>query len=164
MDGSQTDNKPVAVPVRTHPSAEKAELQRRLAVAREQREQTRLLRESRETENGLLKKVTEEERAAKDEEVLAGLEAEHGVEHIGVVQTDLGMIVLKRPNHLLFKKFQDKNKQKSRDFEQLVRPSILHPNKNRYDSIIEQLPATLMRCADRVCVLAGVRLGELEGK
>jgi len=81
-----------------------------------------------------------------------------------VIETDLGAIIVKRPNPLLFRQYQDKGKNDTEALEKLVRPTVYHPTKAQFDMICEELPYTLTRCADRVSVLAGVRVADFRPK
>lgn len=112
------------------------------------------------------RKVERKEQAAKDAPRIVEAEDEHGPigERIAVVETDLGAIVVKRPHHLIFRRFQDKGSTKSDDLWALVKPSIVYPDAKRVDQIIEELPATLSQLADEVVTLAGVRSKEAAGK
>lgn len=140
------------------------QLQERLQRAKKKREAARQRREELESKGELERRVQAEEQAAIDEEALFNAESEHGRNKIATVDTPMGMIIVKRPNPLHFKRFQDKESAKTKDLEQLVRPCVVHPDMNRFDAILEELPATLTRCADRVATLAGVRVRELSGK
>ena len=140
------------------------DLQARLEKARAARELARQKREKLETQDELQRKVEAEELAATDEEALFNAEAEHGRKRVATIETEMGTIIVKRPNPLHFKRFQDKESVKTKDLEQLVRPCLVHPSANRFDAILEEYPATLTRCADRVATLAGVRARELSGK
>ena len=145
--------------------AEIKELQERIARAQEQREQAEQKREAmRRSPAELRKQLEREEQAAKDAEALLAAEQEHGVNRVASIETEEGLIIVKRPNPLHFKRFQDKDKHKVDDFEQLVRPCVIHPSKARFDEICENLPATLMRCANAVVQLAGFRARDLAGK
>jgi parvulin-like peptidyl-prolyl isomerase len=156
---SNEENKP-----NTPEERERAELQSRLEAARIARETARQQREELESKDALRKRVEAEERAALDEEALFVAEREHGREKIATVETDLGMIILKRANPIHFKRFQDSESVKTIDIERLVRPCVVYPDATRFDAICDELPATLTRCADRVATLAGVRAKELAGK
>lgn len=145
-------------------SNQRAQLQARLEAAKKKREAARQRREELESKGELERRVAAEEQAATDEEALFNAESEHGRNKVATVDTPMGMIILKRPNPLHFKRFQDKESAKTKDLDQLVRPCLVHPTPAKFDAILEELPATLTRCADRVATLAGVRVRELTGK
>jgi hypothetical protein len=83
---------------------------------------------------------------------------------IAVVRTDLGSVIVKRPNHLIFKRFQDSGEANAQEFDRLVRPCLVHPDGATFDRYIEDQPAILARVAGAVATLAGVRMKELAGK
>lgn len=144
-----------------------SELEARRAKAREERALLAKARAERDTQSMLVAEVEAEERALRDEQALAVAEEEYGAvgSRIAVVQTDLGMVIVKRPNALHWRRFQDKgDKIKSQDFEQLVRPCLVHPDVSAFERILEELPATLIHFADAVATLAGARSKEVAGK
>jgi len=143
---------------------DKSELRARLEAAKKRKEEARAKREALESKGEYERRVLAEEQAAKDEEALLDAESQIGASKIATVDTPLGTIIIKRPNPLHFKRFQDKESVKTKDLEQLVRPCVVYPNGSRFDQILEELPATLTRCADRVATLAGVRVREITGK
>lgn len=112
------------------------------------------------------KELDETRRARKEAEKLEELEGIHGELDKGLrrVDTDEGMIVVKRPNHLHYKRFVDKGKTTTEELSKLVRPCVVYPDKAEFDRILEEAPAALVRCADAVCWLAGMRKEESEGK
>jgi hypothetical protein len=143
-----------------------AELRARDAAARETIAKVEAERAGREELERLRADVERREQQAKDAPAIAAAEAEHGPvgKRIAVIGTDLGAVVVKRPPHLLYKRFIDKDKRKSDDIWQLVRPCIVYPEASRVDAICEELPATLYRLGDAVVELAGFRTEEVSGK
>jgi hypothetical protein len=142
------------------------ELEQKLSELRAKRAALAEERAKQEAERALVEQIEAEERALRDDEAIAAAEAEHGPvgKRIAVVHTDLGVIIVKRPNPLIFRRFQDKGTTKTEDFDQLVRPCLVYPSKTEFDRILEELPATLIRAANAVCALAGVRHDEISGK
>lgn len=110
--------------------------------------------------------IAAEEQGLADDKAIDKAIAEHGPigKRIAVVKTDMGAIVLKRPTSGTFKRFQDAGSMKHDALEQLVRPSVVHPTLGTFDMIMEALPATMLRCADAVSVLAGVRRDDVSAK
>lgn len=106
------------------------------------------------------------EREATDAEALAKCVAEIGPvgSKICVVETDMGAVVLRRPNAALFKRFQDQGKFDSAALDKLMRPCVVYPDGARLDQILDELPATLPRLANAVVELAGARSAELSAK
>lgn len=142
---------------------DKKELEQKLADVRARQAAVEAKRAQTELEQ-LAEQLAKEERALEAAEALSKAEAEHGVGKVGLVETDLGPVVVKRPNHVLFRKFQDTESIKSIDVEKFVRPCVVHPTREQFDKIVEELPATLMRVANVVTRLAGARTEEISGK
>jgi alpha-ketoglutarate-dependent taurine dioxygenase len=138
------------------------DLQRRLRVANERKARFEEARQS----SALARKVAEAEREAADLEVLEGLIEKHGElgDRIEALHTSEGMVVVKRPNSLHFRRFQELGNAKLADVEKLVRASLVYPDATRFDAIVDALPATLIQAADLVAKLAGVGRGHVEGK
>jgi hypothetical protein len=138
------------------------DLQQRLRRAEERKAKFDEARQSA----ALARRVAEAEREAADLEVLEELISKHGEigDRIEALHTSEGMVVVKRPNSLHFRRFQELSSAKLADVEKLVRASLVHPDPVKFDAIVESLPATLIQAADMVAKLAGVGRGHVEGK
>lgn len=138
----------------------------KLAEVRARRAELERQRAEREAERALQEQLEAETRALADEEAIAKAEDDHGPvgKRIALVRTDMGVIILKRPNPVLFRRFQDQGKTTHDALDKLVRPSVVHPDHATFDRILDELPATMTICANSVCVLAGVRTEEAAGK
>jgi len=79
---------------------------------------------------------------------------------VDYVETTLGMIILRRPSALKFRRFQDKGSFSTDDVGGLVRPCVVHPTPSELDTILDELPATLTRLGSKVVTLAGQRSEE----
>lgn len=139
-------------------------LEERLSIARERKRVAETSRAASEQEAAKVAEVEAAERDALDSEAIAKAEAEFGAGKIAVIPTDLGCVIVKRPNPVLYKRFRDKESAKTSDLESLVRPCLVYPDASRFDTILEEQPATLDRAADRVVYLAGFRGKELSTK
>lgn len=137
-----------------------------LKELRAQRSAIAAARRAREAARSTSEQIAAERLALADDQAIELAEAEHGPvgRRIALVRTDLGVIVLRRAHPHIFKRYSDKGSIKSDDLDRLVRPSLVYPEVGKFDTILEELPATLMRCADAIAVLAGVRTEELQGK
>lgn len=142
------------------------ELKDRLAKAKADRAAIANAKADREAARALADEVAAEELAARNEAAISQAECDHGQvgKLITVVDTDLGVIILRRANSLLFKRFQDSGKTTTADCDKLVRPCLVYPDAAMFDRIIDELPATMIRLANAVSVLAGVRTEEATGK
>ena len=138
----------------------------KLAQIRASRTAVANARASRSALQAIKDEIEAEEQALVDEQALDKAEQEIGPigKKIMVVETPVGSIIVKRANHLVFKKFQDMQSLKTADLEKLVRPCIVHPEASKVDRIFEDLPATLVRVANAVSTLAGARAEEVSGK
>lgn len=134
-------------------------LRAELAAARSARESVEDERERSKGPAQLREEIAAEKRAAKDLEVLIRLEAEIGPEdkEIRKVVTTQGMVIVKRPNHLHYRKFADLEKVTSSACGELVRSCLAHPDKETFNAMAEKEPAILLRCANAACWLAGNR-------
>jgi hypothetical protein len=123
-------------------------------------------RRARELQRTADEQLADEEQAFIDDQAVDAAELEHGPvgKKIAVVKTDMGAIILKRAHPAMFKRFQDKGSLKSDDLDKLVRHCLVHPAAAMFDRIMDELPATLLRCADAVSFLAGVRAEDVAGK
>lgn len=120
----------------------------------------------RDADRSVADQLAAEELALKDEQAIACAESEQGPvgKKIATIATDMGVIILKRSHPLLFKKFQDTGSLRHADLDKLVRPCVVYPDASKFDGIIDELPATMLRCANAVSMLAGVRVEEVSGK
>lgn len=146
----------------------KEELQARLDQVRARRAQLDAEEAERAQERSLAEQLEREERDLRDREAIAAAELEHGPlgKKIAAVRTDMGVVIVKRANHVLFRRWQDRGEKsmQTEELEKLVRPCLVHPDVTTFDRILDELPATLLRVADAVSVLAGVRAQEVSGK
>ena len=146
--------------------ARKAELLRRLreADAKIDLHQKELdtAREQRELEE----RVRHKENAARDLPHIREAEEKHG--DIRAINTPLGAIVLRKPNHLAFQKFTrwvNSGHQIDDDaIWRLVKPCIVYPDITRVEEIVEEYPATTVRLGEKAMELAKGKAAELEGK
>lgn len=83
---------------------------------------------------------------------------------VAAVRTSHGVVIVKKPNHLLYRKFQDSGEANFKEFDKLTRPCVVHPTKEQWDHILDEEPAAMSRVASAVCLLAGARIKELQGK
>lgn len=136
-----------------------------LARVKAEREKIAQIRESKDEESELVDQLEAEKRGLIEDQAIMKAEEEFGPvgKKIAVVDTDLGRVIVKRPGHILFKRFQDSGEATTVEFEKLVRPCVVFP-KERLDQILEEQPAVLSRLASAVCVLAGAKLKEFSGK
>lgn len=143
-----------------------SELEERLRKARAERARLEEERALREPELALLEQVEAEELALKNAQAVADAEATHGPvgKKIRTVETSSGVVIVKRPNHLLFRRFQDSGKVSTDECERLVRPCLVYPDAATFDRWAEEEPGIIVRAANACAQLAGIRAEEVSGK
>lgn len=145
---------------------EREELEARRAKALARKNEIERAREERSALERLRVEVEADERAALDEEAIAKAESEHGPvgPKLRTVTTPLGIVIVKRPNALHFRKFMDAGSVKTTDLEKLIRPCLVHPTAQAFDQILEEVPAVIAELANECAALAGAQRKELGGK
>jgi hypothetical protein len=85
---------------------------------------------------------------------------------IRVVRTaSEALVVVKRPNHVVYKKFISDQDRKYESMDKLVSQCVVHPDAAGFKSLLEGTePSLLVRCCNEILWLAGHRASELEGK
>lgn len=144
---------------------QKSEVEARLDAVRAKRAAIEAAKASR-AEEDLLAQVESEELDLKNAEAIAAAEAEHGPvgKKIAVVETDLGVVILKRAHALVFRRFQDEAKFTHAQIDKLIRPCVVYPRGDALDRILDELPATALRLANAIARLAGQRAEDVAGK
>lgn len=145
----------------------KEELEARLEAARKKRAAIAEERDARAQERQLLEQVESEERAAQNEEAISQAESEYGPvgSKILTFESELGVVIVKRPHPIHYKEFRDRAAEaKSEDLEKLVRRCLVHPSADGLTRILDEQPAVLEHLADRCVTLAGFRAKEVLGK
>lgn len=160
-DGAPTWDAPAGA---STPTANPGEA--RLRALRAQRAELKKAREALAEEADLAAQIEAEERAIRDETALAEAVEKFGAvgTHIAVVETALGMVIIRRASALKFRRFQDKGSFSTDDVGGLVRPCVVWPSAGELDTILDELPATLTRLASAVVTLAGQRTEEVAKK
>lgn len=147
------------MPMTDEQANELAQLRARAA----QLEQDRAAREAEaDAEDALLAA----RRTVRDQEALDKAIAEHGRVDVklAVLETAGGLVILKKPSSMRFARFQDQGDYNHKELFKLVNPSIVYPDSDRFSALYEDEPALLLRCANAIARLAGVRKQELEAK
>jgi len=150
----------------TDEQREERDLEAKVEAARAARDELEKKNEGRRRLERLREEAAAEERGLFEAQKLIELEAAHGPlgKAIRRVNTSEGMIVVKKPNHVLFQKYQDKGATDTEALQKLVRPCLVYPDKASFDRICEEAPASLLKCANAVCALAGIGREEIAGK
>lgn len=145
---------------------ELAQLQRDLDTIRESNALVEIEAEKKRKLAALKAEIELEKRRAIEAQVLSELEGKHGAvgKYLAVVETGEGIVVIKRPSQMQYKKFTDADKHTSDTFYRLVAPCLVHPTKAEWERINDAEPATLVKCANACVTLAGFTRADLEGK
>lgn len=143
-----------------------ASVAKQLEALRAERAELARRREQREQRLEALAELEREQRALDDERALDEMVEKYGPvdKAICTVETDAGLIILRRPTSLKFRRFQDKGSFASDDVLAFVRPCVLHPASAAFESILDELPATLTRLANALVTVCGQRTEELGKK
>ncbi len=103
------------------------------------------------------------EREADEAEAITRACCELGEQgrYFEVVTTDLGAIIVRRPEPVRYRRFQELEAPRVEDIERLVKPAVYWPARTQLDTMLDEQPGILMRIAAAVGKLAGVRRDEL---
>lgn len=142
------------------------EVKQEIANARAAREALTQRREARAAARAGANKLEAEKRLLDDEAALDDAEEKLGEvgRDFATVYTDRGVVILKRAHANVFRRFQDKGDTSTEALEKLVYPCVTHPSRAALEALFEVLPATLLRCADAIAELAGVRAEDVQKK
>lgn len=140
------------------------ELERRLAAARVELEEVERAREERSADAAKLAKVEAVERELSDTKAIAAAEADLGVGKFAIVRTELGAVIVRRPNHMHYRRFINLKDPGSDDAMRLVLTCLVHPARAAFEVLADELPGVPILAAGAVVDLASGRRVEVEGK
>jgi len=142
------------------------EARQRLQAAKLERARITEARTAREKARSVSEQLAEAERELRDDQAIEKAECEHGLlgSKLAAVKSGLGVVIVKRPHHVLFRRFQDAGKTDSVQLSILVNGCLVHPDLGTFERYCEEEPALLLRVANAVAALAGVRASEVSGK
>lgn len=142
---------------------QKTELEHRLEAAREKK-RAASARLAMGDDEAKLEEVELEEREAAGEEALANAVEKYGRKKVGVARSYAGWVVLRQPNHIAWRKFQDVADHSTKSIEKMVRKCVAFPDANAVDRIFEEIPSMIVRCGSVCTDLAQGRIQDLTGK
>lgn len=150
-----TENDSEATPAEPTP-------EERLAAIKAQRRALLEASKSADEATATADAIVAEERALRDETAIAAARKKHGKGKFVVIRDvgakDFDVVVLKRAHAAAFKAFQDKEGFKLDDVEELVGPCVEYPSADAFSRLhMHDAPMVLMRCAEGVAYLAGMR-------
>jgi len=133
-------------------------LRDKAAAARAAREAAQAKRE--ESEEVRLQREIETEDA-----IAAAIESHGAVgDKIAVLRTPMGVIIVRRPDKPVWRRFSDGKETTGKEGRGLVIPSLVHPTAARFDEIEREYPAVLEQAVTLVTDLAVARDKEATGK
>jgi hypothetical protein len=127
-------------------------------------ERVRAERAERERSASLAAAMERAQQTLADEAAWDAAVAEYGVSKLARVETDNGMLILKRPNPVKYKAFQDKPGINVDQIQELVSPCIVYPPKPVVNAWIAEQPGMLNELGRVVAKLAGARAAEVTAK
>jgi hypothetical protein len=124
-------------------------------------------RAARDADRALEAEVSAAQRELADEKAITQAECEHGAvgEMLSVIRTPThGVIIVKRPSPLVFRRFRDTATHNSEELGKLIRPSLVYPSLTQLELIFDEQPALETVVADQICALAGAGRAKIAGK
>ena len=97
------------------------------------------------------------EREILDSEALVKAIKDFGIDRIASVETDQGMVIVRRPDSTLYKAFTEKENTSIADVEMFVRKAIVYPVPDRLDVMFREQAAMIGELALIVARLGGKR-------
>lgn len=147
-------------------SDKRAALQARIAAARTESQAIDAAEAERRELEALEAEAEAAERAVRDARAI--VEAEKKLGRRGkafeVVTTDLGAVILRRPDPIRYKRFVDEAKTSQDEIEAFVRTCREYPPEAEFSKLLEELPGSLGAMSNAVGQLAGIHLAEVQGK
>ncbi|AKF06079.1 hypothetical protein [Sandaracinus amylolyticus] len=140
------------------------DLDARLAKARAEMEEVDRAREERASLDAKRARVEAAEREVADAKAIAAAEEKFGRDKIATIKTPLGVVIVKRPNHMHYRKFIGAKDIGPDEAERLVLTCLVHPSRAAFEQIVEEYPAIPTIAATQVVDLAAGRQEELAGK
>lgn len=148
-----------------------SDLEARLEAARERAKEAESKLQAQRKEAAAELELAELDQRVADAEAIAAAEAEHGPRNVLAIDSDgLGVVILKRPNPVRYRAWQDTTEKISYDsMITLVQPCVVHPdpkkdNAKALDKILDARPGLLQMLLDGVTRLAGFRAGDVAKK
>lgn len=144
---------------KTTEEIELEKLRKELAEAQAKRDEARDRRELRKTPQQLRAEIAAAQREADEIDKLTELEAQYGEadKEIRRIESLHGMIVVKRPAEMAYRKFADMEKMTTSAAKEIALHSLVYPDKKVFNEWASEEPAIIARAANAACWLAGNR-------
>lgn len=131
------------------------------------KDELKALQAARAEKAAVAAKATEVERLRKqlkDEHAWAAAQDEHGEDNVRRVLTASGLVIVKRDDHLQYKRFMDRADFSTKRLEEQVGRCLVYPDADTLDKYLELEPFKLQTIAGAVSLLAGSKDEEIAGK
>lgn len=161
----------------TSRSAEVETLEAELARARESRRARTVARDQDVDLRKLRDQVATEKRLDELERATVEMEEKYGplnraIAIVHAVYADghvLGSIIVRRPHHAIWKRLsvildEVRGAKKSEEFDRLIWPHVVWPDKDRVEKYFVELPHAETKVVNALAALAGVGAEEVAGK
>lgn len=139
----------------------------KLDTARKKLAEAQSEREASREERALLVEIEQTEQRAKDLAEISRAEAEHGADNVASIDTDLGAVIVKRPNSAAYRYYIDlpeKIRTTMIEIEKFVTPHVIYPTPVRWSEMIEQRPGIITDAATAAFQLCGAKAAAQEKK
>lgn len=141
-------------------------IEEEIAELRAKRRELEKVREQREQEAAPAARLAAERLRLKNDEAITAAIAEHGPvgDKIGILETRLGVVIVKRANHLHWNRFASLKDIKPADCDRLIRSCLVYPDAATWEAWSEEQPAIPPQVVLVIGELAGLRAEEVSGK
>lgn len=139
-------------------------LDEELAAAKAELEALEHAEEERAAATAKERELAAVRREVADRKAIDKAAEEHGEGKFALIRTDLGVVIVKRPNHMHYRRFINLKDPSSDDATRLVVQCLVHPDKAGFEALSEELPGVPMLAASAVIDLAAGRTKDLSGK
>jgi hypothetical protein len=150
----------------TPETLEAAQRAARLAAAKAAKAEFDRRREARDAARAAEAEVAKAEREVVEAAAIEAAECEHGPvgEKIAIVETIYGIVIVKRPHPVTYRKFQDEGKANVAAFTKFVDQCRVYPDQDALDKLLDAQPGKLVDCANAAAALAGMHAAEQSKK
>jgi DNA gyrase/topoisomerase IV subunit A len=121
-------------------------------------------RAAQDEEKALDAEIAQAARQLADTKALAEAERTLGKKCIGTYPTERGLVIVKRPNHLIYRRFADAGNMDTATCEELIRPCLVHPSREMFEAYAEELPGIIVPITQLLNTLAGFGRAGTAGK
>jgi hypothetical protein len=150
-------------------------LRARIAAAKVQKAEIEAADADRRELEALRQDAETAEQAARDEAAIVAAEKRRGDVldretlvgrrfQIAGLRLPTGVVIVRTPDPLKFRAFQDAEKTKTEDLISLVSGCVEHPDKGSFAALLDRQPGALVALADLCAYLAGARKSAVAGK